>query len=284
MSDLDAYLDRIGYSGPVAPDLATLTALHRGHSMAIPYENIDVQLRRPLTIDPQAAFDKVVRRGRGGWCYEMNGTLWKVLTEIGFSVTRMAGGVMREAVGDAQIGNHLVLRVDLPEGPHIADVGFGDGPIEPYPLKAGPFEQRGFPYRLDEVEDGYWRLRNQPNGGAASFDFRAEKTDEALLAEKCAFLQESETSVFRMLLICQRHRPDGLRLLRGKVLRSVTPEGYTERTLESLTEFETVLAEEFGLSDPEAPRLWDMVCERHAQFFARPVEPVTAPPPAAGGS
>jgi N-hydroxyarylamine O-acetyltransferase len=48
MPELSRYLDRIGYSGPIAPDLATLRALHHAHILAVPYENLDAQLGRPL--------------------------------------------------------------------------------------------------------------------------------------------------------------------------------------------------------------------------------------------
>ena len=202
---LDQYLARIGYAGLLNPDLETLSGLHRAHLLAIPYENMDVQLQRPVVTDPARAFARIVGRGRGGWCYEMNGVLGWALGQIGFSVTRMAGGVMREMAGDGQIGNHLVLRVDLPDGPYIADVGFGDGPIEPYPLRDHAFEQDGYPFRLEHLGDNWWRLHNHPNGGAKSFDFRAVAADEALLTAKCEFLQTAETSGFTQNFVAQRH-------------------------------------------------------------------------------
>src|SRR5687767_1260505 len=98
--DIQAYFDRVGFTGVARPDLATLKVLHRAHALAISYENLDVQLGRPVTTDPAAAFEKIVRRGRGGWCYEMNGLLGAALDEIGFEVTRLAGAVMRSVRGD----------------------------------------------------------------------------------------------------------------------------------------------------------------------------------------
>ena len=70
---------RIGFSGVARPDLATLRAIHRGHALGISYENLDVQLGRPLSTSPAEAFDKIVRRRRGGWCYEMNGLMGAAL-------------------------------------------------------------------------------------------------------------------------------------------------------------------------------------------------------------
>ena len=86
---LDDYFARIDYRGPVAPDLACLRAIHRQHLLAIPYEDLDVQLGRPLDLDPERIFEKLVARRRGGWCYEMNGLLEWALTEIGFDADEL---------------------------------------------------------------------------------------------------------------------------------------------------------------------------------------------------
>jgi N-hydroxyarylamine O-acetyltransferase len=123
---IDAYLERIAFVGRVRPDLATLTALQRAHLRAISYENLDVQLGRPVTIERAPIFEKMVVNRRGGWCYEMNGLFGWALAELGFRVTRSAGAVMREVSGDSSIGNHLVLKVELEEGIFLGDVGFGD--------------------------------------------------------------------------------------------------------------------------------------------------------------
>src|SRR5260221_3969979 len=100
----------------------------------------------------------------------MNGILGWALGELDFNVTRATGSVMRAMMGDASNGNHLVLRVELPEGLYLADVGFGDGPLDPIPVRVGAMESHGFVYSLARVNDGtdgeWWRLTNHPNGGA----------------------------------------------------------------------------------------------------------------------
>jgi N-hydroxyarylamine O-acetyltransferase len=63
--DLATYLDRIGIRPPVPVTLEGLRALHRAHLLAIPYENLDVQLGRPVTIEIAPIYDKVVNRRRG---------------------------------------------------------------------------------------------------------------------------------------------------------------------------------------------------------------------------
>ncbi len=266
--DLQAYLDRIGHAGPVAPDLATLRALHRAHLLAVPYENLDVQLQRPVTTDPAAAYDKIVRRGRGGWCYEMNGLFGWALEQVGFSVMRMAGAANRELLGDLLIGNHLVLLVDLDGARWIADVGFGDGSIEPFPLKPHDLTVESFPFRLEAMDDGWWRFHNQPNGGAKSFDFRVEAADPALLAGRCDWLQYAPESGFVQNLVAQRFKDGAILQLRGRVFRRLTPDGLDTRTLDSADELLAVLKDEFGLDVPEVAGLWPKVLARHEQVLA----------------
>lgn len=266
--DLAAYFDRIGFTGEARPDLTTLRALHSAHLLAIAYENLDVQLGRPLTIDPAAAFDKLVTRRRGGWCYEMNGLLGAALDEIGFEVTRMAGAVMREVRGDDAIGNHLVLRVDLDE-PWIADVGLGDGTLEPYRLRAGPMQSGGYSFRLELLDGRWWRFRNHQFGGAPSFDVAIEPTELSVLAEKCHELQTAPDSMFRMNLICQRFKGDGVILqLLGRSLRTLRPGTRQDLILASADELMSVLASDFGLDVPEAASLWPRICARHEAVLA----------------
>lgn len=268
--DLQAYFDRIGYGGTPRPDLDTLRELHRLHLYAVPYENLDVQLRRPATIDPAAAFEKIVRRGRGGWCYEMNGLLGAALGEIGFKVTRMAGSVAR-GERDRPLGNHLILRVDL-DRPYIADVGFGDGLREPVPLAVGPIHCAGYDFRMEALEDGWLRFHNHATGGAPFFDFEDRPASPDQLASTCLWLSTSPASIFVQTAICQRHRPDGIDVLLGRVLRDVTPAVKKDRLLGSAEEFVSVLLEVFGLDLPEAATLWPAICAKHDELFAAPAK------------
>ncbi len=261
--DIDAYLARVGLARPLPPTLETLTTVHRAHLRAIPYENLDVQLGRPVTIEQLSIFQKIVGRHRGGWCYEMNGLLGWALGELGFRVTRVAGAVMREALGDAFIGNHLVLKVELKEGIYLADAGFGDGPLDPIRIARGDFISAGFSFGLSQVDDVWWRLRNHPLGGAKSFDFTLNEADEALLAVRCHDLQTQEWSPFVQNLVCQRYTTHGLTILRGRVVRSVTPDGYEDCILNSAEELVEFLREGFDLRVPEAASLWPKICARH---------------------
>ena len=264
--DLAAYLDRIGFEGEPRAVLATLQTLQRRHMLAIPYENLDVQLGWPVTTAPAAAFDKLVTRRRGGWCYEMNGVLGWALGEIGFDVTRVEGAVLRATFPIAE-ANHLVLWVKLPEGPFLADVGLGCGPTAPFAIAEAAFESDGFSFSLETTEDGWWRLNNHPGLRPPTFDFRLRPADEAKLSAVCGQLQTLPESIFVQNLIVQRHVAGGFLSLLGRTLITVGPDSQETALIGSADELVSILGERFGLDEPAAAGLWDQVCARHEAMF-----------------
>ena len=267
--NVDAYLDRIGLHARPPATLAGLTAIHRAHSLAIPYENLDVQFGRLVTIERPAIYEKIVTKKRGGWCYEMNGIMGWALGALGFNVTRATGSVMREASGDFSNGNHLVLRVELPEGLYLADVGFGDGPRNPIRVVPGAFHADGFDFSLRRVDDRWWRLNNDPRGGAPSFDFNLDPADESLLAEKCDFLQTAPSSPFVQNLVVQRHVPHGLEILRGRTLRTIRADGISDRVIADADDLVKTLKTVFALDVPEVAVLWPKIVARHEEVMAQ---------------
>ena len=260
------YLTRIDYQGPVTPDRDCLEAIHRQHLLNIPYENLDVQFQRPLDLDLERIFEKIVHRRRGGWCYEMNGLLDWALRQIGFDVMRMTGAVTRKERGDETLGNHLVLNVNLDE-PYLADVGLGNGLIEPIPLRQGRFGQGQRQFRLEALGGAFWRFHNAASAIPPDFDFIFAPADEALLAKSCDSLQSDPESMFRQNLICQRLQPDGFHLLLGRVLIYFTQPRSTKTILNSAEELSESLWNIFGLKDAEMQDLWPEVVARHEVLF-----------------
>lgn len=125
--DQDAWLARIGYAGSRAPTLETLQALVTAHSHAIAYESIDVLLDRPPKLDLASLQRKMIAGGRGGYCFEQNVLFRGGLLSLGYRVTSLQARVVRGLEIDAQRPMfHMVLRIELPQGPYLADVGFGN--------------------------------------------------------------------------------------------------------------------------------------------------------------
>ncbi|GAA0927861.1 arylamine N-acetyltransferase [Pseudonocardia zijingensis] len=124
---LPAYLDRIGSPEVTGADLPTLRRIVAAHARSIAFENLDAFTGREVALDPEALDAKIVRGGRGGWCFEQNLLLRGALDAIGYTTTGLAARVMWTRPADAPPvpRSHMLLRVDLPEGPHLVDVGFG---------------------------------------------------------------------------------------------------------------------------------------------------------------
>jgi len=264
MMQLEGYLKRIGYSGDLKPDLATLNAVHRGHLLSISYENLDIHRDCPLTVDLQQIYDKIVSRRRGGWCFEMNGLLAWALREIGFDVTLLSSFVGRSEALEAGPGDHLILLVKL-EKDYLADVGFGNGFLEPLPLEEGIIQRNFFTYGLRQ-RDGRWWFQNQAYGGPG-FDFDLQPYQLEEFAEQSTRLQTSPESGFVKNTVCLRFILEGLISLRGVVFRTITDQGPHDELIETETHYAGVLQEQFDLVIPNITPLWEKVQARHITWL-----------------
>lgn len=125
--DQQAWLDRIGYSGSREPTLGTLHQLIFAHAHAIAYESLDIMLGRTPRLDIGSLQHKMIFSGRGGYCLEQNMLFREGLRSLGYKITSLQGRVVRGLAIDApRPAIHMLLQVDLPEGPYLADVGFGN--------------------------------------------------------------------------------------------------------------------------------------------------------------
>ncbi|WP_316153844.1 arylamine N-acetyltransferase [Cupriavidus sp. BIC8F] len=145
---LDAWLARLGIAAPPSPTLEALDIVLDAHLASIPFENIDPLLRRPVRIELDAVFDKLVTRRRGGYCFELNTLLAAGLGALGYAVTPLAARVRWGVPDDVPTAtSHMLLRVEVAHRSYLADVGFGG----PTPYRAMPLSEPAddsFPYRL----------------------------------------------------------------------------------------------------------------------------------------
>jgi len=188
------------------------------------------------------------------------------LETIGFKVMPLSGAVMRDRRGSPANGNHLVLSIELDE-PYLADVGLGDGPIEPLPIREGTYVQEWRSLRLERLPEGWWRFHNSKNAFAPTFDFQLQPADWGVLRQQCDRLQTSAESRFVQNAVCIRHLPNSTVALIGRVLKTVEEHGATTRLLHSSQEYSATLAAVFGLRIQEATGLWQRICDRHEALF-----------------
>ncbi|MGW6917054.1 arylamine N-acetyltransferase family protein [Kitasatospora sp. NPDC054939] len=275
--DVDRYLARLGVARPAAPSLAVLRALHAAHVERVPYEALEIQLGRPTSVDPQEAVGRLLR-GRGGYCFHLNGAFAALLEALGYRVSRHVGGVHGDLATPAPgaSANHLTLTVPCEGGVWLVDVGLGDALHQPLPLRAGRYRQGPFELGLrpSEAVPGGWRLDHDPHGAFAGMDFAPEAVGMEAFAEKHAWLSTAPESPFRRILIAQRRDARGVDVLRGAVLTRVEGAGpVKEVELGTPEEWFGALRGIFGLSLAEVPRedlaaLWQRVHAEHLAWRA----------------
>ncbi|MGH2943207.1 MAG: arylamine N-acetyltransferase family protein, partial [Solirubrobacteraceae bacterium] len=237
--DLDAYLDRIGYAGVPAPDAATLRALHRAHAAAIPFENLDVVLGRGIALDLDSVQDKLVRRPRGGYCFEHNLLFAAVLERLGYAVTRLAARVQPDRAG---LRTHMLLRVVADGEPWLADVGFGASLLEPLALEPGATTQGGWSYRLDRAGADGWLLRSGgADGWTQLYAFTGEPQRPIDYAVANHYTATHPRSPFVGQFVVLRTEPGVKYVLRGRELTTTRPGGGVETRAIAVEELADVL-------------------------------------------
>jgi N-hydroxyarylamine O-acetyltransferase len=244
----EAYLDRINYRGSLASDAETLRQLHLAHLLMVPFENLSIHYGEPIVLEDEALFDKVVRRRRGGFCYELNGSFAALLRTLGFNVAMLSAGVMN-ATGDVSPDfDHMTLLVQLDER-WLADVGFGDSFREPVLLEQRAEQAQGeHVYRLDSQGDRFTLMRRDTQGswsGQYRFGLRPYKYPD--FDARCRYHQTAAESHFKQGRICTRITPDGRITLSERRLIETTAAQRQERELSSETEYAEVLREQFGI-------------------------------------
>jgi len=251
--NLQAYLQRINYTGPLDLTAETLRALHQAHLLAVPFENLDIHLGRPIIPDETAFFHKIVEQRRGGFCYELNGLFAALLRELGFDVTLLSARVARAGGGFGPEFDHLTLLVQLEER-WLADVGFGESFRESLRLDdPGEQVQALGTYRLTHDGDDwtYWE-RDETTGWQAQYRFTFQPRQLIDFAEMCHYMQTSPESHFTQKRICSRATPEGRVSLSDMRLIITTHGQRQERELTS-QEYKSALGEYFGIDLSDTP-------------------------------
>lgn len=257
-ADLHAYFDRIGFSGEARPDRETLAALVAAHTGTIPFENLNPLLGLPVPLDRDALVGKLVRRRRGGYCYEQNGLFSYVLETIGFEFTPLAARVLWRQADDALTPRtHKLLLVHLPGGDVLADVGFGGAvctgvlDLVPQIAQSTPHER----FRLVEV-NGLWRQQIEI-GGEWRSTYQFDLTPQLSVDDELGnwWTSASPASHFTFTLIAARSPTGRRHALRNFDYSIHVLGGESEkRRLSGPEEVCAVLESDFGIDISERSR------------------------------
>jgi len=243
------YMERIGYRGPLRPSVEVLRKLHRRHMLSVPFENLDILLGRPIILSKNAFYDKIIKRRRGGFCYELNGSFASLLKKLGFKVSMLSAGVARRGGGFSPDFDHMTLLVQLKE-PWLADVGFGDSFTEPKRLDIySPQTDRGKAYRFTR-KDGWTLLSRRTKGNSVwepqyKFSLTPRKLED--FVPRCRWQQTSPRSHFRKGRLCTRLTPNGRLTLTDTKFIVTRRNKKVELPLKNPEEFDVFLRRRFDI-------------------------------------
>lgn len=254
--DLEAYFQRIGYAGERQPTLDTLRALHALHPRTIAFENLDPLLGRPARLDIASLQDKLVRAGRGGYCFEQNTLFGHVLSALGFRFVGLGARVLwtLPESGPVPPRSHMLLLLDLGGESYIADVGFG-GITLTAPLRLAPNVEQGTPhetFRIVEAEDNYLVQAKLHDSWLPLYRFDLRQQFPADYEITNWYHSTSPCSQFTKDLVAARAGADRRFALRNRDFAIHHLDRKTERrVLRNTAELREVLSGAFGLTLPD---------------------------------
>jgi N-hydroxyarylamine O-acetyltransferase len=244
-----SYLARIGVCGPVAPTLETLAELQAAHLLTVPFENLDIHLGVPIALSEPALYDKIVRRRRGGFCYELNGLFAALLRHLGYGVTLLAARV-HGARGLGPPYDHLALRVDLDQ-PWLVDVGFGR--FNRHPLRLDSRAEQADPHGTFLVRDADLGDLDVWHDGEPGYRMETRARELIDFAATCWYQQTSPASHFTRSLVCTLATVDGQVTLAGRKMIDTAGETRAERELDSGEEVLHTYRTVFGIELDREP-------------------------------
>lgn len=252
---LNAYFERIGFAGSIAPTLATLELITALHPAAIPFENLSPFLGQPVLLDQPSLEKKLLSDRRGGYCFEHNMLLKRVLSELDFKVKALAGkGLWSDPDAVKELPDHMLLAVEIGGVTYICDAGYGGvTPTAPLRLRADVEQVTthdtyrftgGEPeWRLEVKQGEAWR----PMCSFTTDDFPEAAFEPWNLAISAAFATELRVSL----------SPRGKRLKLHNTRLTIAPldAPAEQQILTSLADLRTALSETFGITLPSAELL-----------------------------
>lgn len=195
--DADAILRRIGIAGRPTPSAEALATLQRAWVGSIPFENLDIVLGRPIRLALPVVEDKLIRRGRGGYCLEHVALFVALLRELGWDAHESLAA-MPDLEAQQVPPTHATAIVRIGDDRWMADVGFGGGPLLPLPLRDGAQVGGGdtWAHRLVRTGDRWQQQTWRKGRWTPTHATTAEPATDAAIAAGNRWVSTDPSSLF----------------------------------------------------------------------------------------
>lgn len=248
--DVERYMARLGLEGLPEPTTETLEKLQRAHLYSVPYENLDILAGRPIVLDKQALYEKIVVRRRGGYCFELNELFGHLLRALGYEVTDSFGRFLR-GENTIPMRRHHVLLVTCRSGEkYLCDVGVGNGsPTVPVPLREGTVLFDGADeYQLRQDDFLGWVLQERSKGEWRDvYSFTEERQLPVDFVTTSFYCEKSPDSPFNKSPMVSLRTPQGRRTRDGDEFRIFSGKDVQVIRPETAQQCEDMMREWFGL-------------------------------------
>jgi N-hydroxyarylamine O-acetyltransferase len=249
--NVDAYLERIDQKKET-PSLRYLKELQKAHLIHVPFENLDIHYGSKIILDYRKIFEKVIHRKRGGFCYELNGLFYHLLSNLGFDCYVISAEVKNKETGEfGRPFDHMAILVFIEDDLWLADVGFGDGIINPLRIKVGEVQ-------MDYTK--YWKIEEDPDDNVilkvsrdtsqyeSMLRFTTEEKQLIQFIEMCEYHQTAVASPFTQKKLITRLLPNGRVTLTERKLKIHELGEHSESDILHEDEFLSKLEHHFGIS------------------------------------
>lgn len=248
--EVRAYLDRIGYHGPLDGSAATLAELQECHLHTVPYENLDILRRIPLSLEVEKVYDKIVVRRRGGYCFELNALFGWLLRELGYPVTDLFARFWRDEPNKPPKRRHHVLKVEAEGESYLCDVGVGGiVPCRPIRMIEGlEHEQSDECYKLELDPYFGWMLCELKRGEWQQlYSFTEEPQLPKDYTMASYWCENAPDSIFLHDAMVAIRTKEGRNTIAGKEFRIFTSDGVHVVTPQTEEEYNEALRTYFGI-------------------------------------
>jgi len=252
--DLGKYLKRISFSGKLEPTTECLIKLHECHVMSIPFEALDIEFGKTISLDINKIYKKVVLNKRGGYCYELNQLFNHLLTEIGFESQLISARVVKDKKQWPEF-DHMAIVVKL-DSLWLVDIGYGDLFIKPIKIELNTVQKdRNKTYKIISLQENELLLTEslaKSNSFIPKYQFNTIPRSPADFEEQNTFKQTSAESHFVKNRICTLPIKNGRKTILNNTFKVIFNQETTEKEITSYKELQTILFKEFDIKIPHS--------------------------------
>jgi N-hydroxyarylamine O-acetyltransferase len=248
-----AYLERIGVNVvPKEPNVKALRMLQKRHLLSVPFENLDIHWKRPIILDTNLFFEKIVEKSRGGFCYELNGLFNELLLSLGFRSCLISARVFDGNDYGPEYA-HAAIKVAINDDEYLADVGFGDFTTEPlgFSLGSEQHDPNGI-FTIRRHDKEFLEVaKRDGKGWKSEYIFQDTPRQLSEFSGMCDFQQYSPSSHFTKGKICSMLTESGRKTLTEKSYIVTAGKDRSETQVAIEPEFLAILKREFGIEQPK---------------------------------